>query len=59
MKVSFGTRLDPDLQRRLKIYAAATDQKIEDVVDAALRGHLPGIPAEAVTPGQQTAAAVS
>ena len=57
MKVSFGTRLDPDLQRRLKIYAAVTDQKIEDVVEAALSGYLPGIPAEATSEQQDAAPA--
>jgi predicted transcriptional regulator len=47
VKVSFGTRLEPDLQRQLKIYAAATGQRIEDVVEAAIRGYLPGVLAEA------------
>lgn len=56
MKVPFGTRIDPDLQRRLKIYAAATGQRIEDVVTAALSGYLPGAPAETATPEQQDAA---
>ena len=55
MKVSFGTRLDPDLQRRLKTYAAASGQKIEDIVEAAIRGYLPGAPADTGT-GQQEAA---
>ena len=41
MKVSFGTRLDPSLRQRLKVYAASTDQTIEDVVEAALNGYLP------------------
>lgn len=41
MKVSFGTRLEPDLRQRLKIYAAATDRTIEDVVAEALDGYLP------------------
>jgi predicted Fe-Mo cluster-binding NifX family protein len=58
VKVPFGTRLEPDLRQRVKIYAAATDQTIEDVVEAALSGYLPGDPAAAVTtnPAQQDAA---
>ena len=57
MKAPFGTRLDQGLQRRLKIYAAATGQTIEDVVNAALSGYLPGAPAEAMaTPEQHEAA---
>jgi len=40
VKVAFGTRIEPDLQKRLKIYAAAMDRTIEDVVAAALDGYL-------------------
>ena len=40
MKVAFGTRLDPGLRQRVKVFAAATDQTIEDVVEAALTGYL-------------------
>lgn len=40
MKVSFGTRIAPDLKQQVKTYAAATDQTIEDVVEAALSNHL-------------------
>lgn len=56
MKIPFGTRLEPDLRQRLKVYAAATDQTIEDVVEAALSGYLPGDPAQTATPEQQDAA---
>ena len=52
MKAPFGTRLDQGLQRRLKVYAAATDRTIEDVVTAALSGYLAGVPAE-MTNAQQ------
>jgi predicted transcriptional regulator len=41
VKVAFGTRLAPDLRQRVKVFAAATDQTIEDVVEAALTGYLP------------------
>jgi hypothetical protein len=41
VKVAFGTRLAPDLRQRVKVFAAATDQTIEDVVEAALIGYLP------------------
>jgi predicted transcriptional regulator len=40
VKIAFGTRLDPDLRQRVKVFAAATDQTIEDVVEAALTGYL-------------------
>lgn len=53
MKVPFGTRLEPALRQRVKVYAAATDRTIEDVVEAALSGYLPGIPADTATPEQQ------
>jgi hypothetical protein len=57
VKAPFGTRLDQGLQRRLKVYAAATDQTIEDVVTAALSGYLPAAPAaQTATPEQQEAA---
>ena len=46
MRVSFGTRIEPELKQRVKIYAAATDRTIEDVVEAALSGYLPPAPAE-------------
>jgi predicted Fe-Mo cluster-binding NifX family protein len=46
VKIPFGTRLEPDLRQQLKVYAAATDQTIEDIVEAAIRGYLPGAPAE-------------
>jgi hypothetical protein len=52
VKVSFGTRIAPDLRQRVKIYAAATDRTIEDVVEAALSGYLPPVPAE-MTEAQQ------
>jgi hypothetical protein len=41
VKVAFGTRLAPDLRQRVKVFAAATGQTIEDVVEAALIGFLP------------------
>jgi hypothetical protein len=40
VRVSFGTRIEPDLKQQVKTYAAATDQTIEDVVEAALSNHL-------------------
>jgi predicted Fe-Mo cluster-binding NifX family protein len=45
VRVSFGTRIAPDLKQRVKVYAAAMDQTIEDVVEAALAGYLPHVPA--------------
>lgn len=41
MKVQLGTQVDADLQRRLKIYAARTGMKVQDVVAEALVGYLP------------------
>lgn len=49
MRVSFGTRIEPDLKQRVKTYAAATDQTIEDVVEAALSNHLAATTAELPT----------
>jgi plasmid stability protein len=58
VKAPCGTRLDQGLQRRLKIYAAATDRTIEDVVTAALSGYLPPVPAEAATDSPDLARAL-
>jgi hypothetical protein len=57
LKVSVGTRLEPGLRQRLRMFAAATDQTMEDVVAAALDGYLPPIPAE-MTKAQHIGAAL-
>jgi hypothetical protein len=44
MKVPLTTRLDPPLRQRLRVYAALTGRKVEDVVSAALEGYLPPAP---------------
>lgn len=44
MKVPFTTRLDELLRQRLRIHAALTGRKVEDVVGAALDGYLPPAP---------------
>lgn len=41
MKVDFTTRLDADLRRRLRIFAAVSEQTIEDIVGSALSSYLP------------------
>lgn len=41
VKVKVGTRLEPGLQRRLRVYAALAGRKLEDVVAEALDGYLP------------------
>ena len=43
MKVDFTTRLDADLRRRLRIFAAMSEQTIEDIVGSALNSYLPPI----------------
>jgi hypothetical protein len=40
VKVKFGTRLEPDLQHRLKVHAALVGRTLEDVVSEALNGYL-------------------
>jgi hypothetical protein len=36
-----GTKLDPSLGRRLRVYAAINGRKVQDVVSAALDRYLP------------------
>ena len=38
--MQLGTQLDPELRQRLKVYAARTGQKLQDVVAEALNGYL-------------------
>jgi predicted DNA-binding protein len=40
MKVKVATRLEPDLQQRLKVHAAMVGRTIEDVVSEAIDGYL-------------------
>ncbi len=40
-KKTMGIRLDPELQTRIRLYAAQTDTKIQDVVVEALKAFLP------------------
>lgn len=47
MKLKFTTRLEDDLQRRLKIFAAYEGRKVEDVVHAAIDGYLLSADADA------------
>jgi hypothetical protein len=44
MKVQFGTRLDPGLRHRLRIFAAVSGRTVEDVVEKALDCYLPPAP---------------
>jgi hypothetical protein len=41
VKVQLATRVDTALRQRLRVYAALTGRKVEDVVSAALDGYLP------------------
>ena len=41
MKVEFTTRLDAGLRRRLRVFAAVSEQTIEDIVGSALISYLP------------------
>lgn len=54
MKVDFTTRLDAGLRRRLRIFAAMSEQTIEDIVGSALNSYLPpevATPEPALTSG--------
>jgi len=44
MKVQLGTRVDPDLRQRLRIFAATSGRTVEDVVTKALERYLPPAP---------------
>ena len=41
MKVDFTTRLDVGLRKRLRIFAAVSEQTIEEIVSSALNNYLP------------------
>jgi len=41
MKVDFTTRLDVGLRKRLRIFAAVSEQTIEEIVSSALNSYLP------------------
>jgi predicted transcriptional regulator len=41
MKAEFTTRLEADLRRRLRVFAAVSERTIEDIVGSALDGYLP------------------
>lgn len=47
VKLKFTTRLEDDLQRRLRIFAAYKGRKVEDVVHAAIDGYLLSADADA------------
>lgn len=47
MKVQLGTQVDAELRRQLRVYAARTGLKLQDVVTHALESYLSAGPAEA------------